>query len=126
MRVEPTPYKRVTGLGSAHHGVGHYIKQRVTAIAMLVLIPLFLFQFLASLTTGYDGVMAWLGSPFGLAVTFLNVSVMVVHMRLGFQTVIEDYIGGMARKIALLLNGFFALALWLIALYALIKISFGG
>ncbi len=126
MRVEPTARKRVTGLGSAHHGVGHYIKQRVTAIALLVLIPLFLFQFLSSFTSGYNGVMAWLGSPFGAAITFLTVSAMVVHMRLGLQTVIEDYLDGPGRVVALLLSSFFALVLWLIAVYALIKISFGG
>lgn len=126
MRVEPTANKKVTGLGSAHHGVGHYIKQRVTALAMLILIPLFLFQFLSSFTSGYAGVMAWLGSVFGAALTLFMVSAMVVHMRLGLQTVLEDYVGGAVRKLALLLNSFFALALWLIAVYALIKIHFGG
>ncbi len=121
-----TSYKNITGLGSAHKGVGHFIKQRVSAIALLILVPLFLFQFLASFTTGYSGVMAWLGSPFGAAVTFLIVSAMVVHMRLGLQIAIEDYFGGAIRTVALLLNSFIALMLWLIALYALIKISFGG
>ncbi len=121
-----TSYKNVSGLGAAHKGVGHYIKQRVTALALLILIPLFLFQFLSSFTSGYNGVMAWLGSPFGAATTFLVVSASVVHMRLGVQTAIEDYIGGTLRKIALMLNGAFALGIWLIAVYALIKISFGG
>ncbi len=119
-----TSYKNVTGLGSAHKGVSHYIKQRVTAVALLILVPLFLFQFLASITTGYEGVMAWLGSPFGLGLSFLVISAMVVHMRLGVQTAIEDYFGGSLRTLALWLNGFFALVLWLIAIYALIKISF--
>ncbi len=121
-----TSYKNVTGLGSAHKGVEHYVKQRVTAVALLVLIPLFLLQFLSSFTSGYNGVMAWLGSPFGAAVTFLCISAMVVHMRLGVQTAIEDYFGGFLRTLGLWLNNLFSLALWLTAVYALISINFGS
>jgi succinate dehydrogenase membrane anchor subunit len=121
-----TALKNISGLGAAGKGVHHYLKQRMTAAALLVLIPLFLYQFLASFTSGYAGVVAWLGSPLGAGVTFLCVSALVVHMRLGVQTVIEDYFGGGIRNIGLILNNLFALLLWLSAIYALIKISFGS
>jgi len=121
-----TALKSISGLGSAHEGTGHFIKQRVTAVILLVLVPLFLFQFLASLSSGYGGVMAWLGSPFGALVSFVMVSAMIAHMRIGLAVVIEDYVGGRARRLLLLLNALTALALWLVAIFALIKINFGG
>ncbi len=37
-----TAQKRVNGLGTAHSGTGHFIEQRLSAIALLILIPLFL------------------------------------------------------------------------------------
>ena len=39
-----TPMGSVRGLGSAKEGAGHFIGQRVSAIAMLVLVPWFLFS----------------------------------------------------------------------------------
>jgi succinate dehydrogenase / fumarate reductase membrane anchor subunit len=36
-----TPLARARGLGSAKSGVGHFIAQRVSALALVVLIPLF-------------------------------------------------------------------------------------
>ncbi len=121
-----TALKTVTGLGSAHEGVSHFVRQRVTALVLLVLVPLFLFQFLASLGAGYGGVMAWLGSPFGALVTFVMVSALIAHMRIGLRVVIEDYVSGSMRRLLLLLNTLTALALWLVAIYALVKINFGG
>ncbi len=121
-----TAFKIVTGLGPAHDGVGHFVRQRVTALVLLVLVPLFLFQFLASLNTGYGGVVAWLGSPFGALLTLVLVSAMIAHMRIGLRVVIEDYVSGGARRLLLLLNALTTLALWLAAVYALVKINFGG
>jgi len=34
-----TALGKVRGLGSAKHGAGHFIAQRVTAIALVVLVP---------------------------------------------------------------------------------------
>ncbi len=126
MTIKPTPYKRITGLGASGGGTGHFIKQRVTALVLLVLVPLFLLQFLSSFTSGYDGVMAWLTTPFGALLTLFMLSAMIAHMRIGLGVVIEDYIGGAARALALMLNTFLCAALWVIALAALIKIYFGG
>jgi hypothetical protein len=34
-----TPLKRVRGLGSAHEGPEHFVRQRITALANVLLIP---------------------------------------------------------------------------------------
>ncbi|MFT5344125.1 MAG: succinate dehydrogenase / fumarate reductase membrane anchor subunit, partial [Paracoccaceae bacterium] len=47
-----TDYKRVAGLGSAKSGTGHFVQQRLTAIALIPLTVLFLYTFIGALGSG--------------------------------------------------------------------------
>ena len=61
-----------------------------------------------------------------VALTMLILSG-VFHMRLGMQTVIEDYIHAEGLKIALLmLNTFFAMAVGATCILAVLKLAFGS
>lgn len=122
-----TPLKRVRGLGSAHEGAGHFVRQRLTAVANLVLAP-FVVGLIATLA-GADlaAVKTTLAHP---AVAVLLIAFIVstaVHMRIGMQVIIEDYVHGEGAKMLLLLaNTFFAGAVAVVAIFAVLKLSFGS
>ena len=122
-----TPLKNVRHLGSAKEGTDHFWKQRLTAVANLFL-GLFLVGLIAShVGADYDTVRRSLASPLvSLALALLILSG-TIHMRLGMQTIIEDYVTHEGAKIILLiLNTFFAIAVGLACLFAILKLSFGA
>ncbi|MBL4758317.1 MAG: succinate dehydrogenase, hydrophobic membrane anchor protein [Rhizobiales bacterium] len=122
-----TPGSRVAGLGSAKNGTGHFWQQRVTAIANVPLVILFLFLVVTLTGASHSEVVALLGSPFVAVLMLLGIASVTYHMWLGMQIVIEDYIHGEGKKILLLIsNGFFCSLVGLSAVFALLKINFGG
>ena len=124
MRDYRTPLSKARGLGAAGSGVGHFIAQRVSAVALVVLIPLFIWSIAALPSGDYDSARAWIGSPLGALVTVLTLSAAFFHMRIGLQVVIEDYIHVPATKAALLIaNTLLAAGLWLVMIYSVLAIA---
>ena len=127
MAIIRSPLARVRGLGSAREGTGHFWKQRLTAVSNIFLVA-FLIYIVAKLA-GQDHatVRAALAHPLYAIPILLLVISGTVHMRLGMQTIIEDYVHSEGRKVAaLMLNTFFAIAVGLTSVFAVLKLSFGS
>jgi len=121
-----TPRAKISGLGAAGHGAHHYLVQRVTALALLVLVPFVLFQFLSAFTSGYDATRIWVGSWPGTISLLALATAMFWHLRLGMQVMFEDYFGGGLRMVLLLLNTFGCFGLWLVCVLSVLKVFFEG
>ncbi len=116
---------KVSGLGSAKSGTGHFWQQRLTAIANVPLAIAFIVLVLMSLSRDYAGARALMGYPLSALLLLLFVGSGVYHMRLGMQVIIEDYVHGEGTKIAALIaNNFFALMVGGSAILAILKLSF--
>lgn len=105
-----TAIGRVRGLGSAHHGTGHWLLQRFTAAGNLVLVVFFAISLLMLPDLSYATVSQWLGQAVPAVAMALLVISVFWHARLGLQVLVEDYLDGAARFAAILLLNLAAFA----------------
>ena len=122
-----TALKKVRGKGSAHEGTDHFWKQRVTGIALVPLTLFFVGLIVALNGASYEATIAALKNPFVALILAVMLIAGLIHMRLGMQSIIEDYVHGEGAKLGcLILSTFFTVGVGAMALFALLKISFGA
>ncbi|MGK7753427.1 MULTISPECIES: succinate dehydrogenase, hydrophobic membrane anchor protein [unclassified Roseovarius] len=98
-----TDRKRAMGLGSAKSGVGHFWAMKLQSVALLILIPLFVFTFGGILGSSFEEVTAYYARPFPAIVAALTLVVGFKHFADGCQVLIEDYVHGTAQKVTIIL-----------------------
>lgn len=121
------PLQRARGLGAAKSGTGHWWWQRVTAVAMVLLVPWTL-GLLVSMV-GMDAVEMRhaIERPWNAILLALLVIMLFWHAKLGMQVVIEDYVHARGAEIALQVLTTLACALGALAsLYAIGRIALGA
>ncbi len=122
-----TPLARARGLGSAKAGVAHWWAQRLTAIALIPLVVWFAISLVMLSGADYAMARAWIGSPRVMVLLILTIGVGLHHGQLGLQVVIEDYVHGDGRKLALIvIVKFIAAAFGLAAILAILRIGLGA
>ena len=122
-----TPTARVRGLGAAKSGTEHFWLTRVTAVANVPLTIAFVIILFMLAGRDYAGAVALVGSPPVAVLLIAFILSAMIHMRLGMQVIIEDYVHHEGVKIlALMGNTFFAVLVGLASVYSVLKIGFGG
>lgn len=118
---------KVRNHGASGEGTGHFIAQRISAIALAILAPWFVVSAGLSMRDGsYLSAIDFLADPVTAVGVILLTIVALYHMSLGMQEVINDYIVKPSTKMLLLLLNMFApLALGAGALFAMLQLNFG-
>lgn len=98
-----TDRKRALGLGSAKSGTQHFWAMKVSSVALLILVPLFVFTFGPTLGQPYDVMLDYFSRPFPAIVAALTLAVGFKHFADGAQVMIEDYVHGTMEKVLIIL-----------------------
>jgi succinate dehydrogenase / fumarate reductase, membrane anchor subunit len=121
-----TPLGRVRNLGASHSGTKDFWRQRITAVAMVLLILPVIIVVMMLLGSNHAGAAQMLGSPLVAIILLLFIIASAWHMKIGMQVVIEDYARHETLKLALIMaNNFFSFAVALASIYAILKLSSG-
>ena len=121
-----TPLARVRSLGASHSGTTDFWRQRLTAVAMTLLTIPVIVVVMMLLGRNQAGAAQILGSPAVAIILLLFIIASAWHMKIGMQVVIEDYLHNEKLKlVAVMANNFFSIAVALISIYAILKMSSG-
>lgn len=99
-----SPTARARGLGSAKSGVDHWVAQRMTAVANLILGLWLVISIVCNRDMGYTEAVLWLSEPLNAILMVLFVISSFYHAVLGMQVVTEDYIHNEGFKLVKLLG----------------------
>ena len=122
-----TELKKVRGLGSAKEGGEHWIGERVSSVALLLLGTWLIASLLLLPSLDYATVREWLRTPLGAVPMALFVITSFCHGLDGLKVVVDDYVHEPGNNFALnTLLLFLAVGGAALALFALGKIAFGG
>ena len=121
-----TPLRQVRGLGSTKSGTKHFWHQRLTAMANIPLTIGFVVVVASLRGRNHAAVGQILGSPLVAVLMLLFTLSASIHMRIGMQVIIEDYVHDDFAKFTLLIaNSFFTIVVALTSAFAILKLSFG-
>ena len=127
-----TPLHKVQGLGSAHSGVRHFWRQRATAAALVPLSIWFAWSALGLVGGSEVQVLTFLTQSLNVPIAIpvnaillgLFIVILLYHMVLGLQDIVDDYVHAAGMKVFLRLAILAAaIATGATSLFALIRIA---
>jgi succinate dehydrogenase / fumarate reductase membrane anchor subunit len=122
-----TPLGKVRGLGSAREGGDHWLSERVSSVALLLLTAWFLASLLFLPDFSQQSLVEWLNNPSGAVPMAIFIVTAFWHGLDGMKVIVDDYVEDESNRWALnTLFLFLAVAGASLALFALGRIAFGG
>ena len=122
-----TELKKVRGLGSAGEGGEHWLGERVSSVALLLLGVWLIASLVMLPSLDHATVSEWLRSPLGAVPMALFVVTAFWHGLDGLKVVVDDYVHEPGNNFALnTLLLFLAVGGAALSLFALGKIAFGA
>ena len=121
-----TPMGKVRKFGPAGSGTSDFWRQRITGVAMTLLILPVVVVIIMLLGRNQAGAAQILGSPLISLIMILFIIASAIHMKIGMQVVIEDYVQNEKLKlVTIMANNFFSIAVALAAIFAIFKMASG-
>jgi succinate dehydrogenase / fumarate reductase membrane anchor subunit len=122
-----TPLGKVRGLGSAREGGEHWLAERVTSAALLLLGTWLIASLLFLPSLDQSTLAEWLAAPSGAVPMALFVVTSFIHALDGMKVIVDDYIHDEGNRFSVnTLLLFLAVGGASLALFALGRIAFGG
>ena len=122
-----TPLKDVRGLGSAKDGTHHFIVQRLTAIALIVLTCWFLYFVIGLMKADYLTAADAVAKPWNAILLVAFLVTMFWHTQLGIQVIIEDYVHSHGLALTAQIAVYFVCILGALAsVFAVVRIALGS
>jgi succinate dehydrogenase / fumarate reductase membrane anchor subunit len=122
-----TARSRALGLGAAHHGVGHFIVERISGLIFTVLVLWGVWSAVSLAGAGPDAAAYWLSRPLNAVLLSLLLVAGLVHVKHAMQVVVEDYIQSFLPKAALLVLNFSICVLaGALGVFAILKAALTG
>ncbi|MBK5945260.1 succinate dehydrogenase [Rhodobacter veldkampii DSM 11550] len=118
-----TDRKRAEGRGAAHKGTEHQWFMTVSSVALVFLIPAFVYIFGTALGRPHDEVLATFARPVPAVVTALTLVAGMMHFHRGAKMMIQDYSHGLTRKALIMAAVFVSYTVMAAGLYALVRIA---
>jgi succinate dehydrogenase / fumarate reductase membrane anchor subunit len=121
-----TPLGKVRGLGAARSGGGHWMEERISSVALVLLSVWLLASILMLPALDQKTLYEWLRSPLGAVPMTLFVILSFVHGLEGMKVIVDDYVHDEGNRVACnIVLLFAAVGGSAFALFALAKIAFG-
>jgi succinate dehydrogenase / fumarate reductase, membrane anchor subunit len=116
-----TMKNRIGYFGAAHSGTRDARIMRLTSAALLPLGIAFIWNVVALSGKDFAGVRAYMHHPVTAILTILFVVASVYHMKVGMQSIIDDYLHRpVTREWATALNIFFSVFIGVACIYAVL------
>ena len=120
-----TPLGKVEGLGSAHRGGRHWLEERFTSVALLLLSMWLFFSLMMLPNFQFATLKEWLGSAWSAIPMALLIVTAFKHGLDGLKVSVDDYVHDEGNRIALhYILTMAAIAGASVALFALARIVF--